>query len=527
MRGPPRISQRSGYHPRPVNEADAMTYSLPAPYGGWNARGNLANMAPLDAVVMDNVFPGVQEVSLRKGRINWVTGFAADIKSLLAYNGPSATKLFASTNTGIYDVTTSGAVGAAVTACTNGRWESVNFSNSGGSFMVSVNGVDKLKLYDGASWTDIDGVSVPAITGVTTSSLVYVSLHKKRLWFIENNSMKLWYMPVDSIGGAATLFPVGSLFRKGGKLVATGSWTLDGGNGADDYFVMCTSNGEIAVYQGTDPASSTTWALVGVYDVGQPMGNKPFVDYGGDLLYISRNGLFPLSKLVQSTVVDRSQTVSFKIDGAFLDATTDYAANFGWQAVIHQSANFLLVNVPVSNDTLSYQFVMNTISKSWCRFTNWNATAWAVLGSDLYFAGGRSVSKAWVGVADAGSPITGQIMQAYNALGKNGQKDIVLVRPNIAVSGSATLQMALDSDFKTFNGSTSLLYSPVGTPALWDAALWDTGLWDAGLSTLEPKWLTVPNELGYLHSFRLQLSTSTASFTWTSTNFAYRMAGIL
>ena len=336
--------------------------------------------------------------------------------------------------------------------------------------------------------------------------------------------MSLWHLAVDSIAGAMTEFPVGSLFRKGGKLVATGSWTFDGGQGSDDYFVIVTSNGEIAVYQGIDPTSAASWALVGVYDVGSPVGKKPLVDFGGDLLYLSKNGLFPLSKLLQSTVIDRSNAFSFKIDGAFLDAAATYGNNSGWEMATFRAGNFLIVNIPIS---LSYQYVMNTITGAWCRFTGWNSFCWAVMNDSLYFGGVSKVYQAWTGTDDDGTPITATWAQAYNGLGMNGQKQISMIRPNFSLAGNATLIMAFDADFKTFGGRTKITYTDGMDDSLWDTAIWDTSLWPTGLTTLEPKWTTVPGELGYLHSFRGQLTTSTASFSWTSLNYAFQPAGIL
>lgn len=521
MRGGPPSAQRTGYITRPMNEAIARSYSHPSPYYGWNARGNLANMDPREAVQMDNIFPGVQQVILRKGCIDWATAAPETIHELLPYSGLTTNKLFAATNVGIYDVTAGGAIGAAAVACTNGFWNSIMMATAGGNFLFAVNGTDLAKTYDGAAW------AVPAITVAVSSTWDYATVHKKRIWAIQKNTMDLWYLPVDSIAGAATKFPVGSLFKKGGHLVAIGAWTLDGGSGVDDLFVIVTSNGEIAVYQGTDPASSTTWSLVGVYDVARPVGKKPLLDYGGDLLYLSQIGLLPLSSLVQSTVIDRSRQISYNIDGAFLDAAETYTANQGWQMLTHKAANLLIVNIPVSQDTLSYQFVMNTITKKWCRFTGWAASCWADFNGKIYFACGNKVSQAWTGVTDAGVPIVGTVMQAYAALGSKLQKQIVLTRPNIGMAGSAQISLSLDADFRTFSGQTIFTYAPLSTGGIWDTSLWDTGLWDGGTALFEPKWQTVPGELGYLHSFRLQITTSSGSFVWTSTDFAVRAAGIL
>jgi hypothetical protein len=483
-------------------------------------------MDPLEAIILDNIFPGVQDVSVRKGCLDFSTGYAEDIKMLMGYSSTTTNKLFAATDVGIYDATAGGAIGAAATACTNGYWSSVNMANAAGSWLCMCNGVDAYKTYNGAAW------ATPGITGVGTGTgdtLNYVSLHQKRLWFVEENSMNLWYLAADAISGAATQFPVGSLFKKGGYVVATGSWTVDSGAGSNDLFVIVTSNGEIAVYQGTDPASSATWALIGVYSQPQPLGRRPFVSYGGDLLYLSKVGLIPMSKVIQSTILDRSETVSFKIDGAFIDAANDYAANTtDWHMVVHNAQNMLVINIPVASAPLTaYQFVMNTITKAWCRFTGWNATTWLILNGQIYFAGGRIVSLAWTDTSDAGQPIVAQAAQAYSSLGRRGQKKLSLVRPNVAFSSGVTVQMALDADFQTFSGQTQLTYSPITTGAIWDLDLWDTGIWDSGAQILDPKWTTVPANMGYLHSFRMQFTTSTALVTWTSTDFAHQAGGIL
>lgn len=525
MRGGPSLPRRAGRNPQPQNEATARVAALPAPYGGWNARGNLSNMPATDAVIMDNIFPGVQDVALRKGCAEWATGFPSGVKSLHAYHSASASQLFASTDTGIYNATASGAVGAAVSVVTNGLWSSVNYATTGGSFLTMVNGVDNLRLYDGAAWTTITGASVPAITGLATTSLLHVNVHKRRLWFVAINSMDLWYLPVDSVAGALTRFPVGSLFRKGGKLVASATWTIDGGNGMDDYLVIATNRGELAVYQGTDPASSSTWSLVGVYSVGEPLGRNPFCLFGGELLYLSTTGLYPLSKLAQSSILDRSAAVSFKIDGAFLSSAEAYSANTAWQMVSYPSGNMLVVNIPTSDTPTAEQYVMNTITKAWCRFKGWDASSWAVMGGSLYFSSGTKTYKALTGTSDAGVPLQGVVMQAYSTLGYSGQKSVTMVRPVVSLTANANIQFGMDTDFYAVGEHSSKDF--VNSSSLWDTALWDTASWDTTAENSAPKWQVVANIPGFMHAFHMQVTTSTSEFIWTSTNFSYRPAGIL
>lgn len=113
--------------------------SLPAPVGGWNARDSLANMAPTDAVTLDNLFPGVSSVSLRGGYAKHATGMTGQVESLLVYNGGATDKMFAAVGGDIFDVTNAGAVGAAaVTGLTNNRWEYTNITTAGGSYLYAL-----------------------------------------------------------------------------------------------------------------------------------------------------------------------------------------------------------------------------------------------------------------------------------------------------------------------------------------------------------------------------------------------------
>ena len=262
------------------------TKSVPAPVGGWNTRDPLAAMPATDAVVLENFFPSASSVDLRKGAQNWVTGFAAAPQSLFGYNSPTGGKLFAATATSIYNVTASGTLGAVVDTITNPYFSTTNFTIIGGSYLVAVNGIDKLRLYDGTNWATIDGVSVPAITGLATTELTFVDVIKRKLWFAQKNSLSAWYLPTASIGGALTEFPLGQIFGRGGYLMAFTNWTIDGGDGSDDYTVFVSSEGEVAVYKGSDPASATTFQHVGTYYIGEPLGRNCLSKYGGDVLLL-------------------------------------------------------------------------------------------------------------------------------------------------------------------------------------------------------------------------------------------------
>jgi len=233
-----------------VQRAAANVASVPSPVGGWNARDSLANMAPTDAVQLENYFPGVSNVVLRGGYAKHATGFPDDVETLMTFSGGTADELWAISDGKIYNATSAGAIGApAVSSLTNSRWEYVNVTTAGGSYMYIANGVNTPYLYNGSTWTSITGISSPAITGVTTTTLNNPTLFKNRVWFIQKDTLKAWYLPTSSVGGAAQVLDLSSVARLGGVLVAMASWTIDAGYGVDYRPVLCVYMG---AYRGMD-----------------------------------------------------------------------------------------------------------------------------------------------------------------------------------------------------------------------------------------------------------------------------------
>lgn len=511
---------------RVAQKRTAVTASLPAPVGGWNARDAVSNMPPEDAVTLTNWFPRPTDVLLRPGYTQWATGLpASPVESLMPYNAGVNQTLFCAVGTAFYNVTASGAVGAAVqTGLTNARWQSVNITTSGGSYMYAVNGVDKPRLWDGATWVAVDGVSTPAITGVTTTTLVHVNLFKNRLWFTESGTLKCWYLPVNSVGGAANAVDLASIARRGGFLMGMWTWTIDAGFGVDDLAVFITSEGEVIVYRGTDPASATTWALVGVWWLGSPLGRRCAMKYAGDLLIACQDGLLPLSGALQSSRVNPKIALSDKIQLAFSEAATIYGDLFGWSLAYLPRENMILVNVPVAAGAQE-QYVMNTITKSWARFTGWPASSWETFNDELYFGGVGYVGKAMNGFSDAGVNINGAAQQAYNYFGKRGQnKRFTLARPIIQANGVPAVQIGLAIDFND-QVRVSTLSTSAPSGSVWDTALWDVGTWGGGLNVYR-QWQSVDG-VGYCASPYLLAASRGTEIRWQSTDIVMELGGVV
>lgn len=504
----------------------ASVQSMPAPVGGWNAKDPIAQMGPRDAVIMDNFFPLTTEVSLRAGSSDHVTGITGTVETLMDYSTPTgANTIFAAAGSNIYDVTTPGVVGAAVqTGLTNAQWRYVNFSTVGGSFLLAVNGADELRLWDGTSWTSVNGTSTPAITGVTTSTLTHINVYARRIWLTQNNSMKVWYLPVDQIGGAANSIDFSSLFNKGGFLMAMGTWTIDSGSGMDDHAVFFTSEGQVAVYQGIDPTTANGFTLVGIYDIGEPVTRNCFVKYGSDLLLICRDGVQPLSAALQSSRVSTKVSITDKIQQAMSDATGQYASSYGWQLQVFPEKNALILNVPVTGG--QQQFVMNTLSGAWCRFLGWNASCFVQSQSQLYFGTAGKVVKAWTGTNDSGAAITGNCLPSFQYHGGMTQKRYTMARPIITTDNpSVGVLLRLNVDFDIVEPVGSPTFSP-STSAVWDSSLWDVATWSGGLQ-LRKDWNTIGG-VGYCAALYLKVQSSAAQLRWQSVDYVYEQGqGVL
>lgn len=501
--------------------------SYPAPVGGWNAKDALAAMKPTDAIVLNNWFPKTSYVEFRGGSLNTATGMTGTAKTLAVYNKLNGgNQMFAATNSGVYDVTLSGAVGASKAARTNGKHQWLMFGDATSNWLIMCNGFDKPLYYDGTTWTAVDGVSVPALTGITTTRLISPIAFKGRLMFLEVNSLSFWYLSAGAAGGALTEFDLSGVAQMGGYLMSAMSWTVDAGDGPDDRMVFVTSEGEVLVYAGTNPSSATDWALVGIYRIGKPLGRRSLSKLGGDLLIITQNGVFPLSAALQSASIDYKLAISFKIENAFNEASRSYGDNFGWKAQLYPEQSALLVNIPLSEDGQHEQYVMNTITKAWCKFTDWDAEDFAVFNNELYYCVGTKVVKAWTGVADNGANIEGYAKCAFSYFDNfNQSKKFKMFRPVLSVNGGLTYLTDIDVDFHDEPITGAAAYTVV-SGATWDVDDWDEAHWSAGLEVVY-QWTSPDAYSGRCAAGKLKITNNSLMIQWMACDYIYETGNML
>jgi hypothetical protein len=504
--------------------APAKSKSLPPPVGGWDTRNALADMPVENAVVLDNWFPSTDKVTARRGFAAYATGMTGAVETLLEYTGVDGVgKLYAANNGNIYSVTDSGAVGAAaVSGLSNDRWQQVQIGTSAGQFLFAVNGEDAPVSFNGSTWAN------PSISasGLTASSLIWCNLHQRRLWFGESASLKAWYLAVDSISGTPNGFSLAAAVKRGGYIVGMGTWTRDAGDGQDDVAVFITSEGEAVVYSGTDPASASTWVLVGRFDIGKPIGRRCMLKAGGDLVIVTQDGFIPMSAALTK---DRSQTeiiaLSAQINKAVNDAVRDYGSTFGWQPFIYPKGTQFIFNIPQANSTYN-QFVFNTITGAPCRFTGINAVCWGIMGNNAYFGGTDGVVYLYdTGQSDGGANIEWDALQAFTYFQTPGRnKSFKRVEPIFQSDGNPNVALDLNTDFqiKTFEGVTAA--SPTSA-ALWGISLWGVGVWGSA-DQIYRGWRGVRG-VGRAAAIRVRGASTTARPSWIATNFLYTEGGLV
>lgn len=516
MRKPAR---RKGAMPQ---QRVSVSVAYPAPIGGWNDRDGLAEMKPTDAIVLENWFPKPAYLEVRGGSADHVTGITGNVSTLAVYNALTGTsKMFASNASAVYDVSSAGAVGASVASRTNGKHQWLNYGDGTNNYLMMFNGVDKPLYYDGTTWTAVDNASSPALTGLTTTSIVSAFSSKGRLFFIEKNSLSFWYLAAGAAGGALTEFPLDGIARRGGYLMAGGNWTFDGGDGVDDAVVFVTSEGEVIVYKGTNPASAAAWLLVGRFDLGKPVGRRCLLNYGSDLIVLTQNGAFPLSSALKATDEQKSRTaLTNKIENSFNTAVRLYGSNFGWEGVSYPAQSAMLFNIPHAEGGEHEQFVMNTITKAWCKFTEWDAECFAVFNGDLYFGTATKVVKAWTGQLDGTSDVVAFGKTAFSYFGRPGtQKKINLFRPTLAVNGGLSFLTDVDVDFQNDTIAGVATYS-VTSGAVWDSAVWDAAYWAHGIEVVK-NWTSPQAGVGYCFAGKLKISVGSLTVQWVSNEFMF------
>ena len=503
----------------PARQRKAKTVSFGAPVAGWIANRSLANPdganAPQGAEILDNMFPTTTGAILRRGCVTYTTIGAGDLPvvSLFKYAVGNNRRFFAANQLRVYDITLSTSPSSAWEG-EGGNWSTVQFATSGDTFLIGVNGVSSGFIYDGVSFGSLQGgvpeITFPAGVGLTTADLIYVWVYKNRLFFVEKESLSVWYLPVDQVGGELTELPLGGNFGFGGSLLLGQTWSLEGGGsgGLSEQCVFLTTEGEVLAFQGTDPAEASSWQKVGLYRIGTPLGTKGIIRAGGDLVIATSTGAIPLSKAIQVDLTALApMAVSAPIDAAWTEAYASRGSN--WQAIVWSEGQLAAFAPPTTDDTDPIILVANAITGAWCRFTGWKANAFVVFNGRLYFGSDDGkIVEAMVGGSDNGMSYTGAYLPLFTDLGAPDSTKIAgQARITVRSAASITERVSCRFDFNRELPSPPDA-TTVALGSEWDGAIWNESLWAAGRSSIVTQRRHSVSGLGYRIAAAFQVTSA-------------------
>lgn len=474
--------------------------------GGLNSIDAAMGMPATDAIILFNMLAAEYGLRTRLGSREWCSGLtgAGDdyVRSVLPFTGASSSgssnKVFATTSSGIWDVTTSSASPSqvftfAITSGRAGHGVSHVHVTSAGHFLLYWDEANGLHVYTSSTDTwaaPTLGGGATQISGVDPANLVFGTVFKGKVWHAQKDTADLWYMGTSAIYGAATKFTLGLKFKQGGTVRGMWNWTYDGGAGLDDSLVVVSDGGDVLIYQGTDPSDANLFGIQGAWGVGNlPAGRELAIDIGGDLWLQTRMGVLPMSKLVVGQSVMSGQYATAKISNLFNAAMLSKATTQGWTMRLHPEENALLVTVPEAEGAATTQLVMSLTTKGWSRYRDLPMYSSAVYDGQMYFgtvSGTVCINDGYVDGRTLADPSTYTPVQysgigAFQNLGSPNQKQIQLIRPRfMGQSAAPSFDVAARYDFDLEELAT---VSPgAGAGSLWDAGLWDTAIWGGDYS---------------------------------------------
>jgi hypothetical protein len=418
------------------------------------------------------------------------------------------------------------------------------------------NGVDDAQVvYDNNPAIGIDDWVIRPLVDTSLVGIKFVGCvqYKGRMYYWKDNDNAFYYAQAGSYEGTLQKFDLGSLVKRGGKLVMIGTWSQqDSGDGKDDFIFFVFSTGELLLYQGDDPETTGYWEMVGRYAMAEPLSPRGVIGFGSDTIIMTRDGYVNLATIIQQGETSDVNQFSHLIYDAVKERTRFNYGLFGWDVELVQKDGLMVFNVPLSEESYE-QHVLNTVTMKWCRFTDMNVCC-VTTHEDKFYGGGNDgvVYGLLEGVSDLGAPIYYTALYAYNHLGSPGlQKHVTAAQIisthsqpqffqltgqadyDLPVLGTVPVPTGLDIGAWSVNpdGYIDPASPPDPDPSEWPVpavalgSFWDEDSWAAeGTRVTTKGWQNV-SAFGYAVSLLVRFAKYDESVEWRSTNLRYHIAG--
>lgn len=512
-----------------------LVAQLQPPVKGLNFRTPAIKLDPQEALTLDNILPQPMSGELRAGYVDHVINIPGAVNSICSFIGNlfEDNKVLAFNDRGeVFDVTyeTTAPVKIGTTLQIDGVWDFTNSQGPVENFMILVSPA-------GGYWTYSkgDGLVERTITGDGAGKRFSAVFNwKDRVWLIEENSTKAYYLDIGAIQGDASMFDFGPVMNQGGFLSFGSNWTFNAGYDIDDYLVMVTTSGEVIVYKGYDPTDIQTFQLQGVWYIGRtPKGNQSFTSFGGELFVLSALGVVPVSKLVNGGVANDYQVASAKIQPQLNRVFQQYKDFFGWEMETFYNRNFLMVKTPVKTSGQHSYWVMNVQTGAWGTVSSMPMNCTTQVVDDIFFGTtDGKVCKAFVGDTDGqsidgtpGRPIIGTYLGGFNDYDTPTYlKTWQLARPVLLADDRPAIGVTILTEYESAMPDINSSVSGSDTGGRFDVNNWNQCVWSGGTNTYSA-WAGL-NGLGYYGALAMSI-TGPAGTQYIATNVTLTQGGVM
>jgi hypothetical protein len=304
---------------RPSN---ANVIPLQIPYRGMSTRYPLAQMPAEFAFWIENLETNQGILESPRGvkkRFDAVTQVVSAIAS-----HPSDPDLIvhldntqANPEVNTYNLFTDTA-GTKVTSATasttfNSKAKALGFNKKVFFFMLG----DQPQVYNGTT------LAAVGFTGPTLTNVVGGFVYKDRLCVFEHLDQSVWYGSLGGVAGAFSEYPLQNITQDNGNVMCGFSVSLSSGLDSQVLFCIVFDTGEVVAYQGSNPASISTWDLVGRFRIAAPLGYQSYIEANGDILVLTKQGIVSIRALF-TTAQGNTQAASItrEIEDYWLEMIT-------------------------------------------------------------------------------------------------------------------------------------------------------------------------------------------------------------
>lgn len=506
--------------------------TIDAPTRGINAFDSPEDMHPADAIALDNWICRSGYLESRPVYTQWWgAGVNVGFDKLAVYNGESSDKLLIFKDIGglcrvwVHPDQEDWETHAAQwTTSDLEKFCTFHINNK----LIIIGGDFHERQYDGSTFSTLDYTgSDPAIS--TSGAFTYGCNFKGRAIYIDEETCSFWYAEAGAYQGNITEFPLDTAAQYGGAPKHVAVWTMDTGTGPDDVLVLYFTSGEVLIYQGDDPGDPDNWEVAGSFLVAKPTTRHASVKVGSDLVLLSEEGYINLADALRVDQRSGYPEYSKRIAPMLQEMREVFTSAGGTfnnsNSAVTTGTGLVVFNWDMSNAS-NYQFVLNTSTGAWSRWTDLDAISWVEYDGALHYADGSYVYRE----VRAGEETTWDSV-AMNAIPAftnfdmpDAKKQVTAVQLDTTFPDQSYIEVTGYSDFN-FEGS---LPTPTAYTQLASSL---TGLGEfpnvrvAMMQTTKRGWHNL-HAYGFYVSMAVGMAMdSSARVYWRSTSYRYRKAG--